>query len=394
MRTSYRDIFLLACCQGLLLCNGAGLISMNALVGHSLTEVEALSSLGATTYVMGSAVATIPFSMWMVRVGRRAGFLAGASINIVGCGAAVAALWLRSFPLYCIATAIIGVYAAIGAQYRFAAAEVAAPEDRARAISLVLAGGILGGLFGPAIVGWTRDAFDLPFLGSFVALACIAAVALGFQSAVRVPPPIRDTAGEGARPLREIARQPAFVVAVIAVSLGYGLMNLLMVATPLAMGKCHHPFSDAAIVIEWHVVAMYAPGFATGGLIKRFGVIRIISAGAVLVAGCAAVALSGVSMPHFFVALILLGVGWNFLFIGGTALLVESYRPAEKARAQGANDFAMFCVMSISSFSSGALVSSAGWRWMNAGAFGGVACILAAALWLWRQRRHGGRPAD
>ena len=171
MQTSYRNIFLLACCQALLLTNAAGLISMNGLVGYSLVDTKTIATLGATTYVLGSALTTMPMSLWMARVGRRRGFMAGALINIGGCGLAVAALWLRSFPLYCLATAVIGIYNAVGLQYRFAATEVAAPADKARAISLVLAGGIVGGFLGPAITRWGRDLFAAPFLGSFMLLA-------------------------------------------------------------------------------------------------------------------------------------------------------------------------------------------------------------------------------
>ena len=258
--TSYRNIFLLACCQALLLTNAAGLISMNGLVGYSLVDTKTLATLGATTYVLGSALSTMPMSLWMARVGRRAGFMAGALINIGGCALAALALWLRSFPLYCVATAVIGIYNAIGLQYRFAAAEVAAPADRARAISLVLAGGIVGGFLGPAITRWGKDLFATPFLGSFVLLAAVALVALVVQSQVDVPKPTAEERAGGGRPLGEIVRQPVFIVAAMSAALGYGLMNLLMTATPLAMDFCSHPYSLAAIVISWHVVGHVRAG--------------------------------------------------------------------------------------------------------------------------------------
>ncbi len=204
MPTSYRNIFLLACCQALLLTNAAGLISMNGLVGYSLVDTKTIATLGATTYVLGSALTTMPMSLWMARVGRRRGFMAGALINIGGCGLAVAALWLRSFPLYCVATAVIGIYNAVGLQYRFAATEVAAPADKARAISLVLAGGIVGGFLGPAITRWGRDLFAAPFLGSFMLLAAVALVALAVQSQVHVPKPSLAEQSGGGRPLAKI----------------------------------------------------------------------------------------------------------------------------------------------------------------------------------------------
>ncbi len=365
MDTSYRNVFLLACCQALLLTNSAGLIAMNGLVGYSLVDAKAVATLGVTSYVVGSAIATMPMSLWMAKVGRRRGFMAGALINVAGCGLAVVALWAHSFVLYCLATAVIGVYNAVGLQYRFAAAEVASKADKARAISLVLAGGIVGGFVGPAITRWGRNLFATPFLGSFMLLAGVALVALAVQSRVRVPKPALAENEGGGRPLREIVRQPIFIVAAIAGTLGYGLMNLIMTATPLAMDFCGLPYAFAATVISWHVVGMYAPGFATGSLIARFGVLKVIVAGVAVMAAGAVVALTGNELAHFLTALVLVGVGWNFMYTGGTTLLTDAYTPAEKARTQGANDFIMFSTMAVSSFSSGALVSSAGWQAMN-----------------------------
>jgi len=390
MQTSYRNIFLLACCQALLLTNAAGLISMNGLVGYSLVDTKTIATLGATTYVLGSALATMPMSLWMARVGRRRGFMAGALINIGGCGLAVTALWLRSFPLYCAATAVIGIYNAVGLQYRFAATEVAAPGDKARAISLVLAGGIVGGFLGPAITRWGRDLFAAPFLGSFMLLAVVALAALAVQSQVHVPKPSLAEQSGGGRPLAQIVRQPVFIVAALAGGLGYGLMNLLMTATPLAMDFCSLPYAQAATVISWHVVGMYAPGFVTGTLIDRFGVLKMILAGIAVMAGGAAVALNGNDLAHFVVALVLIGVGWNFMYTGGTTLLTESYAPAEKARTQGANDFFMFSIMALSSFSSGAMVSAAGWEVMNVVALPILVLIAAVVIWY---GRHRGRRA-
>jgi len=386
MTTSYRNVFLLACCQALLLTNSSGLIAMNGLVGFSLVDTKTLATLGATTYVLGSALSTMPMSLWMARVGRRRGFMTGALINIAGCAVAVVALWLGSFPLYCLATAVIGIYNAVGLQYRFAASEVAAPGDRARAISLVLAGGIGGGFLGPAITRWGRDLFPAPFLGSFVLLAVVALVALAVQAQVDVPKPSAAERAGGGRPLMEVVRQPVFFVAAIAAGLGYGLMNLLMTATPLAMDFCSLPYSQAALVISWHVVGMYGPGFVTGTLINRFGVLNVILAGVAVMASGAAIALSGNDLPHFIAALVLVGAGWNFMYTGGTTLLTEAYTPAEKARTQGANDFIVFSVMLFSSFLSGALVSAAGWEIMNLGALPVLVLIAAVVLWYSRIR--------
>jgi MFS family permease len=387
VRTSYRDIFLLACCQALLLTNASGLITMNGLVGYALADTKALATLGVTLYVLGSAVATMPASLWMARVGRRTGFMTGALINVAGCALAVLAISRASFVLYCVATGVMGIYNAIGLQYRFAAAEVAAPADRAKAISLVLAGGIGGGFLGPESVRRAMDLFATPFLGAFVVLAAYALVALAVQSRVHVPPPTAEERSGRGRPLAAIMRQPVFIVAAASAAIGYGLMNLLMTATPIAMSFCSHPFASAALVIQWHVVGMYAPGFVTGSLIRRFGVLAVILAGIGLITVCVAIALNGITVTHFLLALALLGVGWNFMYVGGTTLLTESYAPAEKARTQGANDFIVFATMGVSSLSSGAMVSTAGWEAMNRAMLPFLASIAAAVLWFaWRRR--------
>jgi MFS family permease len=388
MKTSRRDIFLLACCQALLLTNASGLISMNGLVGFSLAHTKTLATFGATTYVLGSALASMPMSLWMGRVGRRAGFMTGALINVGGCGIAALALARQSFPLFCVATGIIGIYNAVGLQYRFAAAEVAAPADRAKAISLVLAGGIVGGLIGPQTARVARDLFATPFQGSFLVLAGFAVVALAVQSRVHVSAPSHEERATRGRSLAEIARQPTFAVAVLAAALGYGLMNLLMTATPIAMSFCGHPFGAAALVIEWHVVAMYAPGFVTGSLIRRFGTLAIILAGVAITALATLVALDGISVAHFVAGLALVGIGWNFMYTGGTTLLTETYTPSEKARTQGLNDSIVFATMGVSSLASGALVTTSGWETMNRAALPVLAAIALAVLWLiWLRRR-------
>ena len=252
----------------------------------------------------------------------------------------------------------------------------------------MLAGGIVGGFLGPESTRLGEGPAADAFLGSFLVLAAIAIVAMAVQSRVNVPAPTREERAGGGRPLREIVRQPVFIVAAMAGGLGYGLMNLLMVATPLAMNFCSLPYSSVAFVIEWHVVGMYAPGFFTGSLIKRLGVLKVILAGVAVIAGGIFVALNGTSVTHFVVALACLGVGWNFMYVGGTTLLTESYRPAEKAKTQGANDFIVFSIMGISSFSSGALVSAAGWETMNAGALPVLVLVALAVAWLAWLRSH------
>jgi MFS family permease len=387
MRTSYRDIFLLACCQALLLVNNSGLIAMNGLVGYALAGSKALATAGVTAYVLGSALSAMPAALWMAKVGRRRGFMFASLMAVAGSAVCALALVRSSFGLFCLGTAIIGIYTAFGLQYRFAAAEVAAPQFKAKAISLVLAGGVAGGFLGPQASRWGRDLLPTPFLGSFLILAAIALVAMAVQSRVHVPAPAVPELG-GGRPLAQIARQPVFVVAALSAALGYGIMNLLMSATPLAMSFCGYPFAAAAFVIEWHIVGMYAPGFVTGSLIHRFGSIKVIVCGAALMAACVAAALSGTLIAHFWTALVLLGVGWNLMYTGGTALLTQAYAPAERAKTQGLNDLIVFAVMGVSSLSSGALVNGAGWEHMNAVALPFIATVALAAGWLAIHRRR------
>src|SRR4029453_13198290 len=232
---------LLACCQALLLVNNAGLIAMNGLVGYALVDDKALATAGVTTFVLGSALSAMPAALWMARVGRRRGFMTGSIVAVFGSAICALALAWSSFALFCVGTALVGVYTAFGLQYRFAAAEVAAPEFKAKAISLVLAGGIVGGFLGPEASHWAKDLLPVPFLGSFIVLAVIALIALAVQSRVRVPAPTLATGG-GGRSLSEIARKPVFVVAAFSAALGYGGMNLLVTATPLAMSFCGYPF--------------------------------------------------------------------------------------------------------------------------------------------------------
>jgi MFS family permease len=394
MRTSYRDIALLACCQGLLLVNNSGLITMNGLVGYALAGNKAFATLGVTTFVLGSALAAMPASLWMGRVGRRRGFMTGSTIGVAGSAICAFALARSSFPLYCFGTGVIGIYTAFAFHYRFAAVEVAAPDFKAKAISLVLAGGIAGGFLGPEASRFGKDLFPVPFLGSFVVLSSFAVCALGVQSLVRVPAPASTEGGVAGRPLAAIARQPVFIVAALSAALGYGVMNLLMTATPLAMNFCSLPYAAAAFVIEWHVVGMYAPGLVTGAMIRRFGVLPVILAGTMLMTGCVAVALAGNQIEHFWIALVLLGVGWNLMYTGGTTLLIEAYAPAEKARAQGLNDVIVFTVMGVSSFSSGVLIDAAGWEKMNLGALTVIATVAIAVSWYaLHRRRRGARTA-
>jgi MFS family permease len=382
MELSRRNVFLLACCQALLLTNAVTLITIGALAGYFLAANKALATLPAATYVVGSAIATVPASFWMRRVGRRNGFLTGGLFGLAGSVLASVAMGVGSLAMLCAGTVLLGVYNAFGQYYRFAAADAATPGFKAKAISYVLAGGLVGGIVGPEMTKHTRDLVATPYLASYASLFVYCLVAMAIISRLAIPAPKEEAAHGPARPLREIASQPVFMVAVAVASLGYATMNLLMTATPLAMGFCGHPYSAAATVISSHVIAMFAPSFVTGSLIKRFGVLRIVLAGVVMLFGCVAVALSGQLIAHFWVALVLLGLGWNFTYIGGTTLLTEAYRPSERAKAQGANEMTIFTVQAISAFSSGVLVNAAGWNTLNYVALPLIATAGAAALWL------------
>ena len=389
-----RNVGLLAGCQALLLCNGVTLIAVNGLAGAKLAPTPTLATLTVTGYVIGTALMTLPASWFMKHYGRRAGFIVGALLGILGGLTCALAVSIGSFWLLCMGTLCAGTYNAFGLQYRFAAADMAPADWKPKAISWTLAGGILGGFIGPWAGKITRDIWAVEFAATYASLSVFAVVALLIASRLRVPE-MADAGQQGSgRPLAEIARQPAFVVAVLAAALGYGTMNLLMAATPLAMDICGLPFGDAAFVLQWHVLGMYGPSFFTGSLIKRFGVLSILMAGVVLMFACIALALSGVTLMHFWWALFLLGVGWNFLYIGGTTLLTETYKPAERAKVQGGNDFLVFGVQAVSSLSAGALVLGGGWYTLNLYAIPAVIVIAlgVGALMLHRRRLAAAHP--
>ena len=382
MNSTRRNVALLAACQAMLFSSSATLASINGLAGMSLADNPALGTLPVTTWVLGGAISTLPASLYMKRVGRTQGLIAGAGTGIVAALICAFAIWTHNFWMLCLGTLVFGASNATGQYYRFAAADVSPPDYKARAISLVLLGGLLGGIIGPGLSRFSVDALPDRFLGAYLVPILYCLVSIGLLSATRIPNPTAEEQASGGRSLREIARQPKFVVAVLSGAVGYGVMNLLMTATPIAMGICGHPFGDAAFVVSSHVIGMFAPSLVAGSLIKRFGVLNIILVGAALNVACVAVALNGVDVAHFWVALVLVGVGWNFMYIGGTTLLTETYRPEEKAKAQGANDMSIFVMMVISSLTSGFLVSRAGWNTVNLLALPVLAAVAGAAVWL------------
>ncbi len=393
-RLMNRNLWLLAAAQGLFLTNNVVFIAINGLVGFSLAPQGWMATLPVMGYVVGGALSTPLVARTQSLFGRKGSFQIGL---LVALGSALLCAWAafdKNFWLLVTATVIAGYYSANGQLYRFAAAELAAPAFREKAVSLVLAGGLVGAVLGPNLAARTRNLFEVPFAGAYLALTVVALVSMLVMAFLRFPPlpPKRAHAPVG-RPLKAIMRQPVFIVATASAALGYGVMNLLMAATPLAMDVCGFGFDDAALVLEWHVIGMFAPGFFTGHLIKRFGVLPIMGVGVVLNLACIGIALSGVDLHQFLVALFLLGVGWNFLFTGSTTLSLQAYTPEEKDRAQAAINFFVFAVMAVTSFASGALVTTQGWTWLNLGSLVPVGLTGAALLWLAGRQRRSHNPA-
>jgi len=382
MDNTRRNVGLLAACQAMLLTNNSTLIAINGLAGLALAPSAMLATLPVTCWVVGGALATMPASQYMRKVGRQSGLMRGAAIGILGALICAVAVWEANFWLLCFGALVFGTFNSFGQYYRFVAAEVAPLEFRATAVSLVLAGGLVGGVLGPSISRVTIDLVGPKFTGAYLALTVFVLITIALLSRVRVPELSAAEQAASGRPLAEIARQPKYIVAVLSGAISYGVMNFLMTSTPIAMRGCGHPYGDAAFVISSHVVAMFAPSFLTGPLIQRIGVIPVMLAGAVLNIASVAMALAGLAVANFWWSMVLLGVGWNFLYIGATTLLTETYRPEERAKAQGANETAIFAMMALSSFFSGMIVTNAGWEKVNYAATPLIAVVIAALTYL------------
>ena len=388
-----RNLWLLAILQGLFLTNNVTFIAINGLVGLALAPHGWMATLPVMGYVVGGVLFTGPVAWVQGRHGRKTGFALGLVVALASALLCAWAAYRHDFWLLCAATVVAGYYSANGQLYRFASAEIAPLSAREKAVSLVMAGGLIGAVVGPNLAARTKDLASAPFAGAYLALAVVAVIALLLLAAMRFPPAAARTSSSSGRPLAEIARQPVFIVAAGAGALSYGVMNLLMAATPLAMQQCGLPFADAAFVLEWHVIGMFAPGFFTGHLIKRFGALPVMGVGVALNLGCVAIALSGLELHHFAVALFLLGVGWNFMFTGSTTLSLTAYAPEEKDRAQAAMNFLLFAVMAVTSFSSGVLVTTQGWSFLNLGSLLPLVLIAAGLLWLGQRTTAKEEPA-
>lgn len=362
----YRQVALLASAQALFQTVSVLVMTIGGLAGSQLAPSPALATAPIASMFLGTEMATIPASMWMARVGRKLGFQLGASLGALGGLLAAAGVSAGSLWLLCIGTLLVGAYQGFAQFYRFAASEVSDDTFRPRAISLVLAGGVVAALAGPLLGRLGGDLLQPAYTASFLILSIVSLLAVGVLAGVNVPrPAVLPGVVASARSLGQIMRQPTYLVALFGAATGYGVMILAMTATPLAMAHHHHGLSATATVIQLHVLGMFLPSFFTGSLIARFGVLRIMLAGVLLFFGHVAFTLSGTGFYSFTAALVLLGIGWNFLYIGGTNLLTHTYTPAEKGKAQGLNDLSIFVVGLASSLSAGALQSALGWQTLN-----------------------------
>ncbi|MBN9333209.1 MFS transporter [Devosia sp.] len=384
----HRQVMLLASAQALFQTASVMVMTVGGLAGGRIASQPELATMPIAAMFLGTAVATFPASIWMSRVGRRAGFVLGALLGVGGGIAGAAGMWLGSLLLLSLGTFLVGTYQAFAQFYRFAAGEVADDTFRSRAISLVLGGGVVAALAGPMVGRFGADLLSAEYAGSFLLMALVSLVGAGVLSALRMPA-TKDEPGttQQGRPWRAIVTQPAYLVALFGAATGYGVMILAMTATPLAMLHHDHDLSTAATVIQLHVLGMFLPSFITGSLIARFGVIRIMLAGVLILAGHVLLTLTGTGFASFASALILLGIGWNFLYIGGTTLLTTTYSPAERGRAQATNDMIIFAIGLASSFGAAALLKAFGWQMLNVMLLPWLALAAAALLWLGYRRK-------
>jgi MFS family permease len=380
-----RNVPLLATCQALMMSATSLIITTAALVGFALAENKSWATLPLAAQFIATMCTTIPAALLMERIGRRQGFMLASLFGASGAVFATLAILKGKFSLFIFGTVQIGIFNGFGNYYRFAAADGVAKDLKGRAVSYIIAGGVIAAFVGPNLANMTRGfAKNAPFAGSYASLVSLYLLSLAVMAFLKLPPKPAAEKVPGkitGRSLRAIAAQPMFIVALVCGMLGYGVMALAMTATPLAMQYVDHPFSDTSFVIQWHVLGMFAPSFATGHLIKRYGVLNIMLTGAVLGVACMTINLSGSSVWHFWTALLFLGISWNFLFIGATTLLTETYRPEERAKTQALNDFAVFTTVALASLSAGALQSHYGWQAVNVGLIPLLVLILAAILW-------------
>ncbi len=378
----HRNVTVLALCQALFITGQSMMFILAGLVGASLAEEKALATLPISVIIIATALTTIPASLLMKRIGRKPGFMLGASCGIIGALIASYGIAQANFWIFVLGTLTIGMYGGFAQYYRFAAADVAEANFKSKAISLVISGGIVAAFSGPLLTNLTFDINVIPFLGSFITVAILAAVAILMLSLIDIPRPNIAERTSSGRPLREIVRQPELLAAIFVGMIGYSTMSLLMTATPLAMIAHGYMVHDASFVIQWHLVGMFAPAFFTGSLIERFGVRKVMLSGVILLTTAIVAALAGESVAHFWFALFALGLGWNFTFIGASSLLTETYQPEERAKVQALNDFMVFGTVALASLTSGALLHFFDWRTVNLAAIPVIALAAAAIVFL------------
>lgn len=382
-----KNVTLLAVCQALANSGSSLILSVSALVGLWLSEDKSLATLPIACQFTATMCSTLPASFLMRRIGRRAGFTIGQCFGLVGALVCSYAIYRVNFYGFIAGSVLVGVHNAFWQYYRFAAADTASEAYRSKAISYVLAGGVVAAFVGPGLAVLSLDMFEgVRYAGSYIAVMGLILTAITVLQFIDIPRD-RATARRGdARPIMDIARQPAFIVAVLSAVVGYAVMALVMTATPLAMKTHGHGFSETAFVIHWHLLGMFAPSFVTGHIINRFGSLRVIITGVFLMIFCIVINIVGVDVINFRVSLVLLGVGWNFMFVGGTHLLTNTYTAAERTKVQGTNDFLVFSFVALGTLSSGVIQHSFGWSWVNLGVLPPLLVVLASVVWLSLQK--------
>ena len=380
---TYISILLLSICFSLSASTSSLSVSASSIVGFQIAENKALATFPLTFHLLGTMLAGIPASMLMKFVGRRYGFLIGTGIGTFGAASASLAIIYSSFPFFCLSIFCLGILNGFAQLYRFTAVEVSSIELRTKAVSYVMLGGIAAGFIGPAIASEGKDYIEnAQFAGSYLSIILLYFFIVIILMRIRLPQPSVEEQTGDTRPLKVIFMQPKFIVSVLSAMIGYGVMAMIMTATPLAMTKgSGYPFSDAAFIIQWHALGMFAPSFITGSLIKRFGAVQIIFTGIFLNFICIAINISGTEIINYWSALVLLGVGWNFMFVAGTTMVTETYQPAEKAIVQGVNDFLVFGTAALCSLLSGVLQTSFGWETVNLSAIPLLLIVLVSLFW-------------
>lgn len=382
------QVFLLASAQALFQTASVMVMTLSGLVGLRLASDKGFATLPIAMMMVAAAATMIPAAMLMQKFGRRAGFLLGTIAGILAGIVAAMAIWLDSFSLFVLANMLVGAYQGFAQYYRFAAADIASADFKSRAISWVIAGGVIAALAGPGLARLTQGWGAVPFVAAYLSLAAISLVAFLIVSRLQIPVMMKSDEHGSARPLLTIMGQATFLTALIGSSVGYAVMIMVMTATPLAMQMCGQSLGSAATVIQWHVLGMFLPSFFTGKLIQRFGVLPVMGSGIALLSVHVMIAFNGTEFLHFLSGLIFLGVGWNFLFIGGTSLLTESYKPSERAKTQAAHDFLMFAAVSLASLSAGGILNAWGWQSVNLTVLPFLLLALCAVLGLGWQRRR------